>query len=427
MKKSLQNRSGFLRCAVVALALAGLATAAWGQKKATPAPYASIASKGVTYAGPGRQPAFDLQGRTIHIGLLAPLHGPQEADGRAILVAAQMALRDANRRPLPGGRRLALSIADESVPPWGPLGDEIIHLIFANKVVGIVTGADGVAAHLSEQIGNKIGVPVLTLSGDPSTTEIDLPWIFRLGPSDVVQARAFARDIYRVRGLRHVLLVTGNGHDGRYGGRAFLAAAQRLGAPAPDSLLINPLQPDARSLLARVRQQPPQAIVFWTLPENARMLIAALRQAGIRARVYLSQEAAQQGSGLRLARAGSTVAAQSAGLAVYTTASAQAPTPASESFGQRYRRETGIEPSAVAAEAYDAVRLVASAVRATGPNRARVRDQVAGAVGVEGVSGAILFDSQGNNRSDVQLVRLRRFVAAPSRLPGTHSSLASQN
>jgi branched-chain amino acid transport system substrate-binding protein len=392
------------------LAVLGMAALAQGQKKgpsAPHAPYASIGSKGVSYAGPGRQVAFDLPDPTIRIGLLAPLRGPQKADGEAIVAAARMALRDASRRPLPGGRHLALAIGDESGPSWGHVAQVLVHLVFEEHAVAIVTSANGATAHLSEQVGNRIGVPVLTISSDATTTQIDLPWIFRVGPSDAVQAKAFARDIYRERGLRRVLLVTGGNHDGHVGGQAFLEAAQRLEVPAPATLVINPLAPDVHGFLTGIRAKPPQAIVFWTLPENAGKLLAAAREAGIHIPVYLSQEAAQEGSGVKFTLLDGAEEKDPSGSGSYTISSSEAETASRESFVRRYRQAMGIDPSPVAAEAYDAVRLIARAVRQAGPNRARVRDRISGDRDLAGVSGTIAFDDQGNNRAGIRLVRLK--------------------
>ncbi len=167
------------------------------QQGPPPAPYASIGSTGVSYAGPGRESSYDLRGPIIHIGILAPLNGPQKANGEAIVRAARMALKDAAQGPLPGGLHLELAIGDESGPAWGRVTDAVLRLVFNDHAVAIVTSASGVTAHLSEQVGNKIGVPILTLSSDATTTQINLPWIFRLGPSDAQQAQAMARDIYR--------------------------------------------------------------------------------------------------------------------------------------------------------------------------------------------------------------------------------------
>ncbi|HUY82759.1 MAG TPA: ABC transporter substrate-binding protein [Acidobacteriaceae bacterium] len=407
MRKPFPNGLRHVLGLACGLALLGAATPLRAQENAPPAPYDSIGANGVTYDGPGRDAAFDLRGSTIHIGILAPIHGPQKADGEAIIAAARIAIQDASRKPLPGGRHLALSIADESVPPWGLLGDEIIHLVMQDKVAAIVTGADGVAAHLSEQIGNKIGVATLTLSGDDTTTEINMPWIFRMGPSDAQQAQGMARNIYQVHGYRRVLLVSGQGHDGQIASKEFLKEVHKLGAPAPASVVINPLQLDASALLSIIQAKAPQAIVFWTLPENGKELIHAIRAEGCHTPIYLSQKTAQAGSGLGLPLRSAEKLKDPAGMYFYTVDSRQAESPLRKDFVQRYQLATGTLPSPVAAEAYDAVRLVAQAIRKAGPNRARVRDRISTARNLAGVSGTITFDDQGNNRTETYLVRLQ--------------------
>lgn len=425
MRKSFHSLVKILGCAIVVGVLAG-ATPVRAQQRDPVVPYASIGSTGVSYAGAGRERSHDLAGPTIHIGLLAPLKGPQKADGEAIVLAARMALQDAARQPLPGGLHLELAIGDESGPAWGRVTTAVLHLVFTDHAVAIVTSPSGATAHVSEQVGNKIGVPVLTLSSDATTTQINLPWIFRLGPSDAQQALAMVRDIYRTRGFKRVLLVTERDHDGRMGGREFVEAAGRLGAPPPDSLAVNPLQPDAGSLLAAIRTKSPQAIVFWTQPETAGELLGAMRTNGIYAPIYLSQEVAQEGSGLKRRTQTAAGVKDPSGAGIYTVALDTDGSTRHASFARRYQAATGSLPGPVAAEAYDAVWLVAQAVRAAGPNRARVRDLLSKTRGLAGVSGTISFDGQGNNRSDVCLVRLQWSAPVSQALTGKASGDAAQ-
>ena len=424
MRERLYSLEKLLGSAVVVGLLAGV-TLARAQQKEPEVPYASIGSTGVTYAGPGRESSYDLRGPVIHIGLLVPLNGPQKTDGEAIVTAARMALKDAAQGPLPGGLRLELAIGDESGPAWGRVTDAVLHLVSNDHAVAIVTSASGATAHLSEQVGNKIGVPILTLSSDATTTQINLPWIFRLGPSDAQQAQAMAQDIYRTRGFKHVLLVAERDHDGRMGGGEFVEAASRLGAPPPDSLAINPLQPNAGSLPAAIRTRSPQAIVFWTQPENAGKLLAKMSANGIHAPVYLSQEAAQEGSGLKRRSEEDTGVKDASGVGFYTVVLETGETARRASFVRRYQAATGLLPGPVAAEAYDAVWLVAHAVREAGPNRARVRDDISHTRDLAGVSGDISFDSQGNNRSDVRLVRLQWTAPVSAKETGVASGGAS--
>ena len=104
--------------ALAALVVAGTVAIASGQEaKLTPSPYASIGA--VAYKGPGRASTFDLSSSVIRIGVLAPLHGPEKADGEAIVRAARMALEEASQRAFPGGHRLELAIGDEFGPIVG--------------------------------------------------------------------------------------------------------------------------------------------------------------------------------------------------------------------------------------------------------------------------------------------------------------------
>jgi ABC-type branched-subunit amino acid transport system substrate-binding protein len=77
---------------------------------------------------------------------------------------------------------------------------------------------------------------------------------------------------------------------------------------------------------------------------------------------------------------------------------------AQKSFAQRYRLSTGMLPSPAATETYDAVLLTVRALRAAGPNRARVRDQLASVRNFAGASGTISFDREGNNTTALHMV-----------------------
>src|SRR5208283_4060922 len=132
----------------------------------TPAePYAAINRDAVSYNGPGRDGGHDLAGSEIRLGLLTPLAGPRQAEGEALRRGAEMAIEEENVTSLPGGRRLTLVTRDES-GPWGQAATQIVHMVFDDQAVALITSAEGGSAHLAEQVGNKIGVPILTLSSD---------------------------------------------------------------------------------------------------------------------------------------------------------------------------------------------------------------------------------------------------------------------
>ena len=422
--------SRFQGVTLLVTALLFVATPILGQ--APQAPYAALDRNAVNYAGPGREAAHDLGGPEIKIGLLVPLSGPRRAEGEALIRAAELAIEDEATIPLPDGRRLALAARDEN-GPWGQAASELVRLVEDDRAIALITSSDGAAAHLAEQVSTKLGVPVVTLSTDTTTTQINLPWIFRLGPSDLVQARVFARDIYLQRRLKRVVLVTELNHDGRVGSEDFEKAARELSsesvpATVPVRVAVDGTLLDAPAVVQEIVAQNPEALVFWTGPRTASELLAQIHLPSVP--IYLCWKAAQgrtedtprgtcrscpeENNGIvavtpdvgtsdgQLTDRPGVSAERTVGIWTVSTASPQSAVRAN--FERRYRERTGSAPSVVAAQAYDAVRLIAAALRHAGPNRARLRDALTNTRNFAGASGPITFDHAGNDLSGVRLV-----------------------
>jgi len=379
------------------------ATTVPGRQPLNPSsPYAAIDRDAISYAGSGRSPDHDLRGPEVRIGLMAPLQGPRKAEGEAMVLAARLALQDQSGA-LPGGQRPSLAIGDES-GPWGRGSSEIVRLVADENAVAIVTSTDGGITHLAEQIGNKIGVATVTLSTDSSTTQIDLPWIFRLAADDRRQALALAREIYTRRGIRKVVLIAERDHDGRAGGAAFNRATLDLGVPEPDRVDLDAVAVDLPQLLAAIQSERPEAVVLWTDNPLARLLVTSLEESADRPAIFLCQKAAA-------AEIGSTYRGTA-----WTVSRSGANSAAQASFAERFRLQSGRPPPTEAAATYDAISLVLAALRQAGSNRARVRDQLARTPSFAGISGRVAFDGAGNNLAPIDVVAVP--PSADHRPPG---------
>ncbi len=363
-------------------------------QQSEPQPYAAIDPAKITYSGPDRDAPHDLAGKEIKIGLIAPLQGERKPEGDALAAAAQMAIEDESGAPLPDGKILELVVRDET-GLWGRASSEIVKLALDDRAVALVTSSDGRAAHLAEQVGNRLGVPVVTLASDATTTQINIPWIFRVVPNDAAQAHAFAENIYRERGLKNVLLIAEGDHDGREGAAAFVKAAQRLEAQPPNMITVPPQATDLASLGVADSARDAQAIVIWADAATSTRVLESLGD--VHASIFVCRKALEE-SFLRAKRGRtSTWAAASKGSSSEVER---------EDFASRFEKRTGNRPTPAAAEIYDAVRLIARGLRQSGPNRARLRDALAAQTEYHGVSGLIAFDGAGNNRAEVAIAPL---------------------
>jgi ABC-type branched-subunit amino acid transport system substrate-binding protein len=81
--------------------------------------------------------------------------------------------------------------------------------------------------------------------------------------------------------------------------------------------------------------------------------------------------------------------------------------PAWDAFAQAYAARWRATPDDAAAQAYDAVRFVASAVRTSGLNRARIADALRALSPWSGAAGVIRWDALGRNQREVGLAAWR--------------------
>jgi branched-chain amino acid transport system substrate-binding protein len=364
-------------------------------------PYAVMNRNGVNYSGPGREASSDLPGSAITIGIILPHAGSRELEGKAMLAAAELALEEEAASPLPDGRKVKLAAGDES-GQWGQASNEIVRLIVQNQAMALITSTNGNIAHQAEQVSNKIGIPILTLASDATTTEINIPWIFRLGPSDAEQAHAFAQQIYGVQGFRKVLLISDSSHDGRMGAEEFLKTVREINASSPAQREISSSFSDAEFSASNIGTQSVEAIVLWVEPETAAKIVPLVRRAKPDVPIYVCRKAADAASpdGAAASKGSSKLAG------IWIVASTKGGSGAElQEFAQHFQLRTGAAPEIAAAQTYDAVRLIISALRVSGPNRARLRDALSAKTNFQGVSGFESFDRAGNARGDWIVVK----------------------
>jgi ABC-type branched-subunit amino acid transport system substrate-binding protein len=158
------------------------------EKSVPPLPYAWVGENGVNYAGPHQA---DIPAEQATIVLFGP---------RASEVAAN--LKQAGGAP-------AL-VAVESGQNWGMASTQLVHALMDEHALAVVA-LDRDCAHLAEQLGLKLFVPVVALTDDKAVTSTNVAWIFRLpANADAAEAVRVVTEAARVSGenpekLRDVL------------------------------------------------------------------------------------------------------------------------------------------------------------------------------------------------------------------------------
>ena len=153
-------------------------------------------------------------------------------------------------------------------------------------------------------------------------------------------------------------------------------------------------EPNLAALARQAIEGQPRAVVVLARSTVAGRLVAELRQAGYRGTVL---------GGATLGGAAYARAASGAAEGVLAPCWAATDTVGWRTFASAYRRRFGGEPDIASAQGYDAVRLLAAAVRSGGLNRARIRDALRAASGWQGAAGTVRWNALGRNEPSVRL------------------------
>lgn len=292
--------------------------------------------------------------------------------------------------------------------PWGTGVVEVTRMVYEHGAWVLVGAIDGAATHLAEQVALKARISLVSSgSTDRTANMASVPWMFSCLPSDEVQAPVLARAVAEASTDGPFAIVAATDHDSHAAlvelRRAL--AARRL---SPASLVeFDPVERDLGALTARMLEGGPVAIVILAPPGAGGLLVGELRRRGFAGSLL---------GGSRLALASFGRAAGGAAEGVVAPLMWQ-PSPEWDTFARMYENRWGGPPDHAAAQSYDAVRLVADAVRRAGLNRARIRDALRRIAPWRGVAGVVQWDALGRNERPVGLAmwtggRLRP-VAAP--------------
>ena len=354
-------------------------------------PFKKPSEQPLDFRGPGREePEPDVD--EVVLGWFGP-GDPDHPDFGDLWRGATLALEQENAAGGYRGKPFRLLPA-WSESPWKAGIADLVRLVYERGAWAVIGGVDGTTTHLAVQIALKSHFVLLSPgSADVSTDHANVPWLFSLPPSDERQAPVIVEGLERAAAGGPFVLAVATDHDSH----AALVATRREMASrrlTPDTVVeFAADEPDVAPLSARLVARRPGVVLVLAPSRVTGRLVAALRGAGFHGTIL---------GGPTAARAAFLRAAGAAAEGVLAPLPAQTG-PAWEGFAQAYETRWRESPDGAAAYGYDAVRLVAAALRDAGLNRALIRDAVAPLAPWPGASGTVTWSTLGRNERAVAL------------------------
>ncbi|HET7229421.1 MAG TPA: ABC transporter substrate-binding protein [Longimicrobium sp.] len=327
----------------------------------------------------------------LWLGLQIPLtdgEGKPDLYGQLSQMGARMALDEINANGGIGGRPLQLRQVNDKGDDSTAIGvaDSLANDGRILAVAGPIYSSTTVA---SAQVYENAGVPtVATSATSPAISGLG-PYTFRVASSDSANAVALAAAARRT-GLRTAVLYS-NENYGEGLMRVFDRALHDAGsAPVAEDPYLEDMA-DFRPYLLRLKARGAQMVFIAGVDQGARTLIPQAREVGLNARFM-------GGDGLEaLKEDGSHYEGTMIGVLFHPDASARA-----KAFDTAFRARWKREPDSSAALAYDAVYLLARALRDGARTRQDVRRYLervgreGGSPRYDGVAGPVAFDPNGD-------------------------------
>ncbi len=309
------------------------------------------------------------------VGVTYAITGPVAFLGEPARNAAVMIQKDINAKGGINGHPLELVIYDNE-------GDATKCVLSAKKLIQ----KDKVLAVIGASTsGTTMAIiPIMTQAKTPlvaqaASRKIAAPadkrkWIFKVVPGDDLCVELMYR-FMKKRGIKKVALLsvsTGYGISGR---EALKQLAPKFGMEIVADETYGPKDTDLSSHLTKVRGKKPDAIVNWSVGPTQVVVVRNWKDLGIKAPLYQSYGFGSK-KNLQLAGgAAEGVICPVAKISVAEQLSADDPqAKVVKKFKKMYEEAYKKEPDTFAAHTWDALGQVVSALKAVGPDKAKIRD-----------------------------------------------------
>lgn len=346
----------------------------------------------------------------IHIGLSAPLTGQYAGYGEMFKKAIDLAISTINADGGIEGRQLELVVGDSEGNP--DLSRRLAQKFTRDpKIVAAIGDFTTTCCMAAQPIYDRAGMVQLSPTASHPAFAPGSPYSFAVFGTQAIEAPFIARAAVNVLGKKRLAVLYINNDWGSVTQKFFVDEAKRLGAELTTVEGYLEGTTDFHAILEKIRATQPE-VLFLCLMVQDGIAISQQRQALDWHDVVIMGTAAFYTPEL-LELGGDAVE----NLITETTFFPSDPRTEVQTFVNGFQEHYTTTPNVFAAVAYDALNLLAEAIKHGGTDRQAIRDALAGIKDFQGTTGVFTFDDYGNVVREPILLQVRdnAFVIYPQK------------
>jgi branched-chain amino acid transport system substrate-binding protein len=326
----------------------------------------------------------------IVIGFYGSLSGENASFGISSREGAELAVDAINAMPdaVMNGRKFRMLVEDDQSKP-DQASSAVTKLITQDKVTAVVGEVASSITLAAAPVAQRFKVPLITpASTNTKVTEVG-DYIFRVCFIDPFQGEVLAKFAYNDLKARKVAILKDIGSDYSTGLTDSVSEHfAKLGGTVLPPVSYSTQDADFKAVLTQIRSEKPDAIFATGYYTQAAIIVRQARELGMKMPIL-------GGDGwVGDALANGREALENTYISNHY--SGDNPSPIVQSFVTAYRKRFNRDPDAIAALGYDAIKVLADAMRRAGStDSAKVRDALASS-DVAGVTGQLKMNAQRN-------------------------------
>jgi branched-chain amino acid transport system substrate-binding protein len=322
----------------------------------------------------------------IKVGVVESLTGDNSAYGISIRKGLELALSQINAGKLLGGAKINLVVMDDKADKQEGIS-VFTRLINDEKVSAIMGPTLSSTAFAADPVAQKAGVPVLATSNTATGITAMGDYIFR---DSLLQSGVIPGTLAAVAAKFHpqkaALLYEATNEYSKSEADVFKASLQKMGIQLVATESYSKGDSDFRTQLSKLNARRPDIFVISSLVGEAIPVLQQAREIGITQPIV-------GGNGFNSPNVLKNAKEASEGLIVGSAWFIDSTAARSKAFVAAFRAMYGSDPDQFAAQAYDGLYILATAIKNAGSaDRAAIRDALAAIRNLEGALGTFSFD-----------------------------------
>ena len=328
-------------------------------------------------------------GKSMKIGLAAPLTGANAEDGKAIQEGVMLAIKQINDQGGIDGNKLEVVSEDDKGDPSEAV-KAAEKLAKDENTLAVIGHFKDACTLPAASIYNEAGLVQITPASKDEAVSDAGDYTFRTIPTDTAQAESLARWCVNDLGYKKVAVLCEHSDLGKGLADKAQKAVEDLGAKVVVRETYKVNETDFNKVLSKTAKAKPDVLIIGGLCNETGLIAQQRSKAGIADLPIMGMNVLYSDDLLEMDKK----AVEGIKMTAYYSASSERQ--ASQDFIKAYTEEYGKAPSTYAAYAYDSANIIIDAIKNAGADRAAIHSRLADLKDYEGVTGNTSFDENGD-------------------------------